>query len=304
MSSNTKCRAARASSTHLDSRFSLADNGDPESPTEDYDRDKEAPDCPKTTITATFVCFPDRRDPARIASGANSWQDLRESFGPVLTRRRRPCLLQFDILILSQAILSQAISHGTVDFMSSEENKDHTPPTGSEEPIVAKLAKGPADGSSSEADADRESESSGGDDFGLGGEGEQSDPKQSDPKQSDPEQGGPATDESIRVGSPFAVDPNPIAGTSIRLRRVKPEAFYDVGPLRYTAMGAVSAAVLVLGFAAAAAWWFPGGGTIIAALGCALSIFGLYSNRKLVASGCLVLHLMLFMISYSRAITA
>ena len=299
MSLNTKCRAARATSTHLDSRFSPADNGDPESPTADYDRDKDAPDSPKTTITATFVCFPDQRDPARIASGANSWQDLRESFGPVLTRRRRACLLQFDILILSQAI-----SHGTVDCMSSEENKDRTPPAGSEEPIVAKLAKGPADGPSSEADADRESESIGGDDFGLGGEGEQRDPEQRDPEQSDAEQGGPPIDESIRVGSPFAVDPNPIAGTSIRRRRVKPEAFYDVGPLRYTAMGAVSAAVLVLGFAAAAAWWFPGGGTIIAALGCALSIFGLYSNRKLVASGCLVLHLMLFMISYSRAITA
>jgi hypothetical protein len=112
----------------------------------------------------------------------------------------------------------------------------------------------------------------------------------------------PGGQEEIRVGSPFAVDPRPIAGTVIQRQRARPEAFYDVGPLRYTAMGAVAAATLVLGFAAVAAWWFPGGGTIIAALGCALSIFGLYSEKRLAASGCLLLHLVLFMVSYSRAI--
>ena len=111
-----------------------------------------------------------------------------------------------------------------------------------------------------------------------------------------------ATEGEIRVGSPFRVDPSPISGTVIHRARAKPEAFYDVGPLRYTAMGAVGAAMLVLGFAAVAAWWFPGGGTIIATLGCALSIFGLYSQRRLAATACLLLHLMLFMISYSRAI--
>lgn len=106
----------------------------------------------------------------------------------------------------------------------------------------------------------------------------------------------------IRVGSPFKVDPAPIAGTSIQRRRAKPEAFYDVGPLRYTAMGAVAAAMVVLGFAIAAAWWFPGGGTIIATLGCALSIFGLYSHKRLAAGACLMLYLLLFLISYTRAI--
>jgi hypothetical protein len=181
------------------------------------------------------------------------------------------------------------------DFMSSEDNKDNPPSDGAEEPIVARLADVAGDAADGAAGATAEdtvqgsSEGSGVDDLAL---------------TDAPGQSEPPIDEAIRVGSPFAVDPNPIAGTSIQRRRVKPEAFYDVGPLRYTALGAVSAALLVLGFAAAAAWWFPGGGTIIAALGCALSIFGLYSNRKMTASGCLVLHLLLFMISYSRAITA
>jgi hypothetical protein len=179
--------------------------------------------------------------------------------------------------------------------MSSEDNKDNPSPDGTEEPIVARLADVAGDAADGAAGATAEdrgpgaTEGIGGDEFGL-----------SDA----PGQSEPPTDQAIRVGSPFAVDPSPIAGTSIQRRRVRPEALYDVGPLRYTALGAVSAALLVLGFAAAAAWWFPGGGTIIAALGCALSIFGLYSNRKITASGCLVLHLLLFMISYSRAITA
>ncbi len=157
--------------------------------------------------------------------------------------------------------------------MSSEEHErtnDSQRPPDAEEPIVARLADETVDLSPTESD-----------DFELTTR---------------------TNDESIRVGSPFAVDPTPISGTSIQRRLARPEAFYDVGPLRYTAMGAVAAATLVLGFAAAAAWWFPGGGTIIAALGCALSIFGLYSNKRLAASGCLLLHLVLFMICYSRAI--
>ncbi|MDG2219922.1 MAG: hypothetical protein P8L85_00980 [Rubripirellula sp.] len=100
----------------------------------------------------------------------------------------------------------------------------------------------------------------------------------------------------IRVGSPFAVDPTiPAAERPI-------EAFYDVGPIRYTAMGAVAASIMVLGFASVAAWWFPTGGALIAALGCVLSIFGLYSAFRKTAISLLAVHLVLFVLSYSRSI--
>ena len=116
----------------------------------------------------------------------------------------------------------------------------------------------------------------------------------------------PADQQVVRTGSPFAVDPEEWPEATLVVTPAKKEVLYDVGPLRYTAIGSVSAAIMVLGFAAAAAWWFPGGGSLIAALGCALSIFGLYSpNRyKLVAGGCLGLHLLLFLVSYGRAIIA
>lgn len=100
----------------------------------------------------------------------------------------------------------------------------------------------------------------------------------------------------IRVGSPFAVDPTiPAAARPI-------EPFYDVGPIRYTAMGAVAAAIMVLGFASVAAWWFPSGGALIAALGCVLSVFGLYSAFRKTAISLLAIHLALFVLSYSRSI--
>lgn len=105
-----------------------------------------------------------------------------------------------------------------------------------------------------------------------------------------------AEDSPLRVGSPFAVDPlieSPI-------KRVEP--FLDVGPIRYTAMGAVAASVMVLGFASAAAWWFPTGGALIAALGCVLSIFGLYSRYRFTSAGLLSLHLCLFVFSYGRSL--
>ena len=108
--------------------------------------------------------------------------------------------------------------------------------------------------------------------------------------------------ESIRVGSPFAADPGDLPDATLPVAPKKIEAFYDVGPIRYTAIGAVAAAVMTLGFAAAAAWWFPGGGTLIAGLGCVLSIFGLYSPHKMYAFGCLTLHLCLFLVSYTHAI--
>ena len=109
------------------------------------------------------------------------------------------------------------------------------------------------------------------------------------------------TAQAVRVGSPFAIDPDNLPGPDWRAVQGKPELFYDIGPLKYTAIGAVAAAVMTLGFAAAAAWWFPGGGTMIAALGCVLSIFGLYSPHRLSAAACLALHLTLFLLSFGHA---
>lgn len=103
-------------------------------------------------------------------------------------------------------------------------------------------------------------------------------------------------DESpVRVGSPFATDPFETQATPI-------EQIYDVGPLRYTAMGAVAAAGVVLFFAFVGFWWFPAGGAMIAALGCMLSIFGLYSTFRYTSAGLLTVHLALFVMSYGRSL--
>jgi hypothetical protein len=111
------------------------------------------------------------------------------------------------------------------------------------------------------------------------------------------------TSSKIRSGSPFANEPEDLWDDFLPSdQEFTPESFYDVGPLKYTAIGAVAAAVMVLAFAAASSWWFPGGGTLIAALGCTLSVFGLYSPHKRWAGVCLMLHLMLFLFSYSRAV--
>lgn len=101
----------------------------------------------------------------------------------------------------------------------------------------------------------------------------------------------------MRVGSPFAEDP--FAADDAR----PTENLYDVGPVKYTAMGAVAASVLVLGFAAAAAYLFPAGGTIVAALGCLLSLFGMYSPWRLASAGLLAVHLFLFLLSYGQTMT-
>lgn len=98
----------------------------------------------------------------------------------------------------------------------------------------------------------------------------------------------------IRVGSPFATDP--FAHDPER----PVENLYDIGPMKYTALGAVSASVMVVGFAAAAAYFFPLGGTLIAALGCGLSIFGMYSSYRRAATGLLAIHVGLFVLSYGR----
>lgn len=101
---------------------------------------------------------------------------------------------------------------------------------------------------------------------------------------------------AVRVGSPFAVDPL----ESPPKRVIEP--FYDVGPIRYTAMGAVAASIMVLFFAVIATWWFPSGGALIAALGCVLSIFGMYSAFRITSVSLLTLHLALFVLSYGRSI--
>ena len=107
--------------------------------------------------------------------------------------------------------------------------------------------------------------------------------------------------ESVRVGSPFAVDPPPVR-VVVAKEALPPEQIYDVGPMRYTAMGAVAAAVMLIGFAVAAAVWFPGGGTMIAAWGCVLSILGLYSPMSRRSAGCLIVHTALFLICYARSL--
>ena len=135
----------------------------------------------------------------------------------------------------------------------------------------------------------------------------------------------------IRTGSPFATDPPP---TSPPSAAPPPEArpsgsplsdsplpdgdqpivaryatgssaneiLDDPGPLRYTALGALTASLIVILFAAVGTWWFPAGGALIAALGCLLAIFGLFSTYRIRSAMLIVIHLALFVVSYSRSL--
>ena len=111
----------------------------------------------------------------------------------------------------------------------------------------------------------------------------------------------------VRVGSPFRVDPSDLATPSDPAKKLtlSGEAAYgEYGPFLYTAMGASSAAVVVLVFAALGTWWFPAGGALVAVLGTILSIIGLFSRRRFryAAIGTLPLHMALFFLSYARSL--
>lgn len=77
------------------------------------------------------------------------------------------------------------------------------------------------------------------------------------------------------------------------------EAFYDVGPTRYMAWGAVFASALVLLFAAASAFYFPAGALVITALGAALGAFGLASPQPKLSLALATMHVGLLLYSFS-----
>jgi hypothetical protein len=111
------------------------------------------------------------------------------------------------------------------------------------------------------------------------------------------ETGDEVSAEPTRVGSPFGKDVLDAPGGC-------DPVYGEFGPFVYTAMGASAAAVLVLLFAAAGAWWFPAGGALVAMLGAALSIIGLFSTKKFryAALATLPLHMGLFFLSYARSL--
>lgn len=114
------------------------------------------------------------------------------------------------------------------------------------------------------------------------------------------------SNESIRIGSPFRQDPSDLpAAADASIGLASGEAAYgEFGPFQYTAMGAATAAVVVLGFAALGAVWFPPGGALVAVLGTVLSITGLFATKRFryAASATLPLHMGLFVLCYSRSL--
>lgn len=113
----------------------------------------------------------------------------------------------------------------------------------------------------------------------------------------------------VREGSPFRPGTETQAATRPDFQTAQASdqpagpSYADLGPMRYTAMGAASAAVVVLLFAGLGAWWFPAGGALVAVLGAVLSIIGLFARQKFryTALGTLTLHIGLFMVSYVRS---
>lgn len=102
--------------------------------------------------------------------------------------------------------------------------------------------------------------------------------------------------EMVRCGSPFA----PGSVESVLPTPASIESLHDVGSIKYMALGAVTAAVMVLLFDSVAAWWFPAGGLLIAGLGCGLSLFGMISKYRVAAAGLLIAHAVLLLMSYQR----
>ncbi|MCS7467233.1 hypothetical protein NZK35_11320 [Stieleria sp. ICT_E10.1] len=128
-----------------------------------------------------------------------------------------------------------------------------------------------------------------------------------EPKATDGAAASLASETPVRIGSPFRVDPADLATPSEPAEKLtlSGEAAYgEYGPFLYTAMGASSAAVVVLVFAALGTWWFPAGGALVAVLGTVLSIIGLFSRRRFryAAIGTLPLHMVLFVLSYARSL--
>lgn len=100
----------------------------------------------------------------------------------------------------------------------------------------------------------------------------------------------------VRVGSPFAIDPPLVSGPLAEIG----EAFYDIGPTRYMAWGAVFASAIVLIFAGMSSFWFPAGGLLVSALGGLLGIAGMFSPRPIISAVLLGGHLGLFLLSAYR----
>ncbi|OYP28228.1 hypothetical protein [Rhodopirellula sp. MGV] len=111
------------------------------------------------------------------------------------------------------------------------------------------------------------------------------------------------TEPTIRVGSPFRVDPPP--QRQVVVQQASGEAVYaDYGPFLYTSMGAASAAIVVLAFAILGYFWFPAGGALVTMLGTLLSLVGVFSEKRfrLAAITALPLHAGLFFLCYMRAL--
>ncbi|MCO8121439.1 hypothetical protein NHH03_06800 [Stieleria sp. TO1_6] len=127
----------------------------------------------------------------------------------------------------------------------------------------------------------------------------------------DTDASGPTGDEvsaeaEIRSGSPFRIDPPNLVEPELPDTAAADAIgapYGDFGPFLYTAMGASTAAVIVLLFAALGTWWFPIGGALVAALGIVLSIIGLFSPRRFryAAIATLAIHMTLFCFSYVRS---
>ena len=116
------------------------------------------------------------------------------------------------------------------------------------------------------------------------------------------------SEDSVRVGSPFA--PGSITGaaqasdkhfSTVAIESSSAEVITD-GVLKYTAQGSATASLLVIFFAVVSVWWFPAGGVVVAALGSALAVGGMFSQYRLPSAGLLLIHLGLFFASYTMAI--
>jgi hypothetical protein len=114
-----------------------------------------------------------------------------------------------------------------------------------------------------------------------------------------------------RVGSPFAVQPSPEAGDNLAANApaaIGGEAIaWAAEPLgegvwRQTSASAAFSAAMLVGFAALCWLFFPVGGIAITALGFVVSMIGLSSRWTKLSTVSLVLHAVLFMACYLRAI--
>ncbi len=114
----------------------------------------------------------------------------------------------------------------------------------------------------------------------------------------------PSLGQTPRVGSPFAPGSESLVSSVMAAQPSWGGADqFAAGVRGETAAAAGAAAWMLVVFSVAGWGWFPQGSVVIAALGIAMSVWGLASRRRKSAAATLVIHIALGAACYFKALS-